>query len=72
MEKLNLKPNSPRINRVKRTKKIDSKPECILKVQGEYLKRLYPSNTFIQYQAEQLSRIHVNEQNPFFRLIPEI
>lgn len=64
MENLNLKSNSPRNNRVpirKRTKKIDPKPECILRMQGEYLKRLNPSDTFIQYQEKQLHRIYVNK-----------
>lgn len=65
MEKLNLKPNTLRNSRVptkKRTKKMDPKPQCILKMQGEYLKRLNPTDTFIRYQEEQLNRIYVNKQ----------
>lgn len=64
MENLNSKPISPpRNNRVankKHTKKTDPKPESVLRVQGEYLKRLNPSDAFRQIQPEQLHRIHVN------------
>lgn len=72
MEILNLKPNSPRNNRLpnkKRIRKDDPKPECVLRVQGEYLKRLNPSDAFRQFQEEQLNRISVNNQNHLFNLI---